>query len=370
MQREFIEKTQEGIKKIYNLFVDKVDELGEPEVYFLNKKAVSRFTSAVAVDAGESLFFGAFKIIGITIFMLATSDPKDEPQYFFLYNGENLATEKSKEVILNQLSEWYETIEIVKDFLNATGWSNGIKNPKDIFPPRMFNDSSECISVFREILEWAKLYNLAKQINELKKNPILRNDNFVLLRDGVLRFNNMGEGHTNTLREIFKNLDIPIIGVTKRSKLLLNPLVQMWLRKYGILDKKESFVVKLNKDFFERAEWSLSRYYSGEIRFGNYHIVRFDSFPGNCNLFIVDIPDYIDNWDEILNILSGLKFYTSTTVFPVPGYPYPLIEAHRRAKLDEDKVKLIENSLKRNLSQEHYEMLKNLIDINMRRIPW
>lgn len=370
MQKEFIEKTQEGIQKIYSLFADKVDELGKPDLYILNRKSVSRFTSAVAVDAGESLFFGAFKIIGITVFMLATSDPEDEPQYFFLYNGENLTEEKSREIILGQLSEWYKNIQIIRDFLDITGWSHGIENPENIFPPRMFNDSSECISVFREILEWAKLYNLAKQINELKKNPVVRSDNFVLLRDGVLRFNNMGESHSNILRKIFKDSSVCIIGVTKRSKLLLNPLVQMWLRKHGILDEKEGFIVRLNEDFFERAKWALSRYYSGEIRFGNYHIVRFDPLPGNCNLFIVDIPDYINNWEEILNILSSLKSYTSTTVFPVPGYPYPLIEAHRRAKLDENKVKFIENSLKRNLSREHYEMLKNLIDINMRRIPW
>lgn len=364
------EKAQESIQNVYNMFTKGADDLGKPEVYYLNRRSLRKFCSAVAVDAGESLFSGAFKMMGITLFSLATSNLKDEPQYFLLFNGENFTEIENHKIIMRQLQEWYTTSPFIKNFLDATGWVSVFKDPEGILPPRTFSDPSECVSVFREIIEWAKLYELAVNIHEMKKRSPAKDIDFVILRDGVLRFNNMGESHSKILERLFKDLQIPILGVTKRSRLLLHPLVQIWLQKHNILGEKESFIIRLNDEFFEKARWALSRYYDGDMRFGRYHIVRFDPYPGNCNLFIVDVPQYIKNWEEVLNILSGLKDYTSTTVFPVPGYPYPLIEAHRHAKLDEGKTKLIENFLRRSLAPEHYTMLKNLIEINMRRESW
>lgn len=370
MYDDLINNAQNNIQRIYDFFIEKVKELGTPEVYSLNRKSLNNFCTAVAVDAGENLFYGAFKMLGITLLSLATSNPDENPQYFIFYNGENLGVKESKIWVLKQLREWYEEKPFIKDFFDKTGWNGVFEGDENILPPRVYSNSSECISFFREIIEWAKLYNIARNIHTVKTSSVAKDINFVLLRDGVLRFDNMGEKHSSDLSKLFSELKIPLIGITKKSQLLMNPLIQLWLKKHDILLRKEGFIIKLNEQFFEKASWSLSRYYDGEMRFGRYHIVRFDSYPGNCNLFIIDVPDYMDNWDEVLNIISGLKEYTSTTVFPVPGYPYPLIKAHKRAILNNDKMTIIENFLKRKLSSEHYEILKNLIEINMRRTAW
>lgn len=376
MYDRLIENAQESISEIYTFFLEKAEELDKPEIYSLNRRSIKKYCAAVAVDAGESLFCGAFRMIGITLFSLATSNISDNPEYFIFYNGENLNNEKSKEWILKQLSQWYENFPLIRDFLDATGWSKIFSGlHEEIIPPRVFSNSSDCISFFRELIEWAKLYDIARKVNNSEKNRelaiLVKDIDFVILRDGVLRFDNTGEGHSKVLLNLFKNLNTKIIGITKKSKLLTNPLIQIWLNKYKVLEKKESFIIKLDEKFFEKTSWALSRYYDGDMRFGRYHIVRFDSYPNNYNLFVVDIPDYLEkNWDEVLSIFSGLKEFTATTVYPVPGYPYPLIEAHRKAVLDDNKVRLIENFLKRKLSPEHYEMLRNLIDINMRGGKW
>lgn len=191
----------------------------------------------------------------------------------------------------------------------------------------------------------------------------------VLLRDGTLRFDNMAEDHATRLSEIFKSIGVPLIGITKSSKLLTNPLITMWLKLHGIFNQQGAFFIKPPYEKFRELGYSLSRYFGTEeedprMKFGRFTIVRFDPLPGSRNIFAVDVPSYYfesdASFDSLLVILSGVAEHSTATSYPTPGYPYALKKVHDRVVFTEDRVYLIENTLRRTLPPDVYDMLKTL----------
>ena len=140
----------------------------------------------------------------------------------------------------------------------------------------------------------------------------------------------------------------------------------MWLKYHNIFDKKGAFLIKLDPEVFEELGYRLERYFGveGSMRFGRYVIVRFDPLPGSRNVFAIDVPHYYfdseSSFDNLLVILSGVAEHSTATSYPVPGYPYALKKAHDRVVFTEDKVYLLENTLRRSLPPDIYDMLKSL----------
>ncbi len=123
-------------------------------------------------------------------------------------------------------------------------------------------------------------------------------------------------------------------------------------------------MVSIDTQMFKDLGWRLERYFGDEesrTRFGKYALVRFDPLSGSRNLFAVDVPDFlISNLDETLVLLSGVAQQSTATSYPVHGYPIALRKVHDKVVFTDDKVYLLENSLRRSIPPEIYEVLKNL----------
>jgi len=356
MQNSFIEKSKDIIKEAIERIKEAVDRLEPPEVFDLNKKSVLNICAAVAVDAGQTLFRGVFKNIGIVVYQVASSKEEDPIQSYAFWTSPGLPDNERRAIISQQLERLQTEDSIIAEFVKAMGWI--AIHQKGVMPDSCFRSSSAFSSFIRDLLEWSRLYELGKQLqNYVKKELGIQP---VLLRDGTLRFASLAEGHTNRLSKIFQELEVPIFGVTKNSALLRSPDVYYWLQKNKVYDRKGPIIIPINKQMFEELGWRLERYFGDNgMRFGRYALVRFDPMPGSQNVFAVDIPNYLD-WNKVLVLLSGIAQQATASTYPMPGYPFALKKAHDKAVLSEHRVSLLESTFKRTLPVEVYELLKNL----------
>ena len=358
---EIVNQAKDSLKTQLEIIKREIDSLPKPEVHELNRRSTLQISAAVAVDAGQSLFGGVLREMGIMLLQVASSEDETPKSYVFWMNP-ILKDEDKKKQVKNQLDRLAEEDEMTKDFVKAMKW-NKITEEK-VMPKGCYEEISPLGNFVRELLEWAKLYKTALFLRDLY--PSLPNIQPVLLRDGMLRFDNMGEDHARRLSRIFKNIGIPLLGVSKTSKLLRSPLITMWLKRHDIFNRKGAFLIKLDPDVFERLDYRLERYFGveGSMRFGRYVIIRFDHLPGSKNIFAIDLPHYYfdseSSFDNLLVILSGVAEHSTATSYPVPGYPYALKKAHERVVFTKDKVYLLENTLRRSLPVDVYDMLKTL----------
>lgn len=358
---EIVSRAQESLKAQIEVIKKELESLPKPESYPLNRRSTLQISAAVAVDAGQSLFRGILREMGIMLLQVASSEDETPKSYVFWMNP-ILKDEDKEQQVQEQFDRLTEEDEIIRAFIGAMRW-NKITD-KGVMPPGCYQQISALGGFTRELLEWAKLRRTALELKEIyEKVPNIQP---VLLRDGTLRFDNMAETHATRLSEIFKDIGIPLVGITKSSKLLTNPLITMWLKIHGIFNQQGPFLIKLDQTIFEELDYSLERYFGveGSMRFGRYVIVRFDPLPGGKNVFAVDVPHFYfesdASFDNLLVILSGVAEHSTATSYPTPGYPYALKKAHDRVVFTEDRVYLIENTLRRTLPPDVYEMLKTL----------
>lgn len=366
MLRKLIDETNHILSDVAQKLYETVDKLGIPSIYPLDKREIFNVCAAVAVDAGQTLFSGAFRDIGVTVFQVASSDEKETPIPYVFWAGTDLPDDKRKEGICYQLSNLIEEDKMVSAFINKMGW-NDLCDP-GVMPPSCFSSSSEFASFLRDLLEWAKLYDSGLKLKKIADIAPMQNIRPVLLRDGTLRLAHTGEQHSNKLRGIFKNMGVPVIGITKASELLRSPAFRYWLVKHDVFNREKPFVIKVEAEMFRALNWKQDRYFENDIRFGEYVIARFDPMPGSQNIFAVDVPDYLmTDWDKVLVLLSGICQHTASTAYPVPGYPLVLRKAHDKAVLSEERVSLFESVFKRSLPPDIFNLLKGFTTITMRR---
>ena len=347
-----------------------VDSLDPPEVYPLNRRSLLNICAAVAVDTGQTLFSGVLRNVGVALYQVASSQENDDPKSYAFWVNPNLPdptdpNEKieagkltRKDAINAQLDKLLEQDQLVKDFVKSMRWVR-IYQP-GAMQPSCYTSAATLSSFLREVLEWAKLYEVARRLKEIQS--LGTGIQPVLLRDGTLRFAHTSEEVSTPLGKLFQDLKVPILGISKKSALLRSPVIVLWLAKHGVYARGESFMVRIDKEMFKKLGWRLERYFGEEgYRFGRYTLVRFDPLPGSRNLFAVDVPEYtLDNLDETLVLLSGVAQQSTATSYPVPGYPISLRKVHDKVVFTEDKVYLLENTFRRSTPQEIYELLKNL----------
>jgi len=362
---EIVNQAKNSLKNQLEIIKKEVDSLPQPEIYELNRRSTLQISAAVAVDAGQSLFGGILREMGIMLLQVASSEDETPKSYVFWMNP-ILRDEDKKQQVKNQLNKVVKEDKMIKDFVSEMGWEKITK--EGIMPKGCYININILGDFVRELLEWAKLYQTALSLKEIYQR-FPNNLQPVLLRDGTLRFDHMGEDHAKRLSKIFKNIGVPLLGISKTSKLLRNPLITMWLKVHNVFNTQGSFLVKLPYDKFKELGFKLSRYFGTEeenpkMRFGRYVIVRFDPLSGSKNIFAVDIPHYYfesdSSFNNLLIILSGVAEHSTATSYPVPGYPYALKKAHERVVFTQDKVYLLENTLRRTLPPDVYDILKSL----------
>lgn len=356
----FVEKGSSVIKDAAEKIKKAAEALAAPEVFPLNRRSTLNMCAAVAVDAGQSLFSGVLRDMGIGVFQVASSREDEEVKTYSFWVAPNLPDEERKRVIQENIDRLIAEDALLTRFVEAMGWRK--VHDEGVMPPACYSSAAALGDFLRELLEWSMLFDLGKKLKTVE--GLGTGIQPVLLRDGTLRFDSMGEDHTGRLKKNFQTIDVPLLGVTKHSALLKNPVVTLWLSLHGVFKREGALVVKLERETFEELGWRLGRYFGGEdnaIRFGQYSLVRFDPMPSSRNLFAVDIPTYLmGDWDKVLVLLSGIKEHATATAYPVPGYPVALRKAHERVVLTADRVRLLENSIRRSIPPEIYDFLKSL----------
>jgi len=338
-----------------------VNSLEPPRIHLLNRRSTLNICAAVAVDTGQTLFRGILREVGIALFQVASSQERDEPKSYAFWVNPNLPENDRPVVIQARLDSLLSDDVVVQEFVEAMGWSKIYE--ERVMPPSCYFSAPALSNFLRELLEWAKLYEVGKQLAQIQ--TLGTGIQPILLRDGTLRFGHAQEGVSKPLGELFHNLKLPILGISKRSALLRNPVIVLWLSRHGVYAQGGPFMVSIDTKMFKDLGWRLERYYGGDeesrTRFGRYAFVRFDPLPGSRNLFAVDIPDFlISNLDETLVLLSGVAQQSTATSYPVPGYPIALRKVHDKVVFTDDKVYLLENTLRRSVPPDIYDFLKSL----------
>jgi len=331
--------------------------LDAPQIHLLNRRSTLNICAAVAVDAGETLFGGVLRDVGIGLFQVASSQENDEPKSYAFWVNPNLPDEPRKDEIQNELDALLADDPLVREFVEAMGWTKVYE--EGVMPASCYSSASNLSGFLRELLEWAKLYEVGKKLERIQS--LGTGIQPVLLRDGTLRFDNTGEGVNRKLGELFQELNVPILGISKRSALLRSPVIVLWLSLNGVYSQGGPFMIRIDQKDFEDLGWRLERYFGGDMKFGRYALVRFDPLPGSRNVFAIDIPEYLlNNLDETVVLLSGVAQQSTATSYPVPGYPIALRKVHDKVVFTDDRAYLLENSVRRSISPEIYEFVKTL----------
>ncbi len=361
---EELTKIINNVSKVINEATTEIGEaansLESPGVHLLNRRSALNICAAVAVDTGQSLFGGVLRDVGVALFQVASSQENDEPRSYAFWVNPNLPEEKRRKEIKDRLDELLGSDSLVREFVETMGWSKIYD--QGVMPPSCYSSAPALSNFLRELLEWSKLYEVAKKLQKIQS--LGTGIQPVLLRDGTLRFGHAQEGINKPLGRLFQNLKVPILGISKRSALLRSPVIVLWLSRHKVYTKGGPFMVSIDTQMFKDLGWRLERYFGDEesrTRFGKYALVRFDPLSGSRNLFAADIPDFlIGNLDETLVLLSGVAQQSTATSYSVPGYPIALRKVHDKVVFTNDKVYLLENSLRRSMPPEIYEFLKNL----------
>jgi hypothetical protein len=337
-----------------------VNSLAAPEVHLLNRRSSLNICAAVAVDTGQTLFGGILREVGVALFQVASSQESDEPKSYAFWVNPNLPEKDRQLVIQARLDSLLSDDAIVREFVGAMGWSKIYE--EKVMPPSCYSSAPALSNFLRELLEWAKLYEVGRQLAQIR--TLGTGIQPVLLRDGTLRFGHAQQGVNQPLGKLFQSLKVPILGISKRSELLRSPVIILWLSRHGAYGEGGPLMVSIDTEMFKELGWRLERYFGDEesrTRFGRYALVRFDPLPSSRNFFAVDIPDFlISNLDETLVLLSGVAQQSTATSYPVPGYPIALGKVHDKVVFTDDKVYLLENSLRRSVPPEIYDFLKSL----------
>ena len=229
-------------------------------------------------------------------------------------------------------------------------------------PPRNLRE------FLRECLEWSVLLDYAS-----------KNRRVILIKDGLLRNKIFKRIHGDPdcayrrlqgkVQEICLNNENLIVGIAKSSK--LRQLAYKYLEKTQTFLSEKPFVIRVgNQEEMMEISYTYDLYREGEVVFGNnLYLGRFKKSI-NAQIFTLEIPDFAEkNWDGvpqdrkrkfsensyayIIGLIAGLPKRTLPKRFN--GAPEPLAQAHEYAHTKEITAKVIERTIRQNISTKEKE---------------
>lgn len=343
-------------------YEEKIRKFERPKILSLDKEYLGEVHTVVAVDGSNSGV--GKKLSKLGIYFITAADSRKKHSGFssiqVVYLPEFLNHSEWEQHVDDQL----DRIEVNNHKVHRLISDAGFDNLRDIPTQDIRKSPTKLIGFIRDIVEWAELYDLALKIKK-RNEEFPTESEVVLLRDGSLLFTPRGEKFAKPVGELFEKTDVPIIGVSKRSKLLGELAVRKWLNKYigrkngsfliEIPDDENSYLRKVYSDFLERYE---EGFLVGEAKL---YIVRFDPVPGNENYLLLNIPKYVrKDRERMISILNSIKKQCAT-VYPKPGIPWPIYRAHEKAAIYRSSEKILEHLVETSLDVETLKLIKELI---------
>lgn len=341
------EKDFELLEQVSKLVEKLVASLDEASVRNVRSPLSSRRLISVAVDGGNQLIFPQFREISMGMIRVSAFSPdlKDQPETtthviknFDLFDILKAETAQSSSSMTAKRSKYIENFfqnSPMKEFSAVTGIV-----PKDL-GEHIYRDIESFTDTIRSVLEWAYIVMLAEKYRDFK---------ILILRDGRLEQHGVDNSFVKKLREYFAGNKTYLVGIVKTTKLLREGIpslvIKNWTDKYC---SKHPVYYRLPDDLmnytfgFER-QWNPDM--DGSFVFGNRYAGKFyaNTFHTLQSVFTFDIPSYIDNDDATLEIVDTLYNHRSLLF---DGSVSVVSEAHMRASVDTEIVKIVENEVKK-----------------------
>lgn len=222
------------------------------------------------------------------------------------------------------------------------------------------SDSKRNVQVYRDIVEWAVLYDLIKY-REWGSDTII-------IREGLLRTKSFKNTIFPKLDELIRaaceehkrnrNINISIVGVAKQSAVLSKLSVALELEEslYKSFPCYAEVPYDVEQDCYNFDEtWLVTaarkkpdedgfkRYQS----FGSLHLVKFGDRPFDP-IWPVDIAEWQKN--DVDRILGQLQF-DARPGFPIPDFPMSVQKAHDFAKVNGLEVDVLQDILFEGITQ-------------------
>ena len=260
-----------------------------------------------------------------------------------------------------------DNIKEIKSFLNTLG----VKSIKDV--SEILNNSG----TYMEIAEWACIFD---------KIENAKDENLIIMRDGLLRSKKLKSEHIKTL---IKRLDekkdkIKLVGVSKVSKLRSMLSYALYLEKIFPSDGIGYVKIPLELEI-EAYTWSGHGLLKPEkleplnYAFGDLYIAKLSR---KSNLLVtVELPSYLSKTEPRskpvytkgeIDKLFGHLATNSEYSYPIIGYPQTIMLAHEEAVrlgFPADLVKdLIVDKMMNNLDEQtkvmirDYQILESFVD--------
>lgn len=336
------------LKRVGELVEKLVASLDEASVKVVRSPLSSRRLISVAVDGGNQLIFPQFREISMGMIRVSAFSPdfKDQPETtthviknFDLFDILKAEPEKSKSAMTAKRSEYIKRFfekPQMQDFSKVTGIV-----PSDL-GEHIYRDIESFTNTIRSVLEWAYIVMLAEKYRDFK---------MLIVRDGRLEQHGVENSFVKKLREYFEKNRTYLVGIVKTTKLLREGIpslvIKNWTDKY--CDKNPVYY-RLPDDLMKYT-FGFQRQWNPEIEgsfvFGNRYAGKFfaNTFHTLQSVFTFDVPQYLANDEQaVLEIVDTLYHHRSLLF---DGSVSVVSEAHMRASVDNEIVKIVENEVKK-----------------------
>lgn len=364
---KLLEELKKDLKKTKREIEENIKRFERPKIISLDKEYQGEVHSVVAVD-GSTTGVGK-KLSKVGIYFITVADSRKKVTGFndihVVYLPEFLNDEAWEEQVNRQLDRIELFSQKVHRFIRDADFS-GVSSLQDIPTSYIRSSSSRLIGFLRDFIEWAELYDLALKV-KAREEVFPTESEVLLLKDGSLLFTPRGERFAKPVGALFENTGVPLIGVSKTSKLLAQVAVRKWIKKY-LGNRTGSFLIEMPDD----AESTLRKVYSTFLRRyeegflvgdARLYIARFDPLPGNENYLLLNIPRYVyKDRDRMISLLNSVKKQCAA-VYPKPGMPWPIYRAHEKATINRSVEKILEHLVESRIDSETLRLIKYVIEM-------
>ena len=215
--------------------------------------------------------------------------------------------------------------------------------------PMMSGKSPSWVQVFRDLCEWATLYDL-----------ICHKDYAVdtlVVRDGLLRskifhgdyFVRMGELMNEAIERIYRNdrRRVWLVGVAKKTQVL--EYYRLAISLSGVMDNGAACFVQVPREMLDVYQWDE---YTRDVRdeqqgekpkfnFGQMYFVRFGPYSGDP----VWTVDLMARQDRDAQAIFGYLQQDAVAGFPIPFYPNCLQQADSYSRVADLDMDIVEDFL-------------------------
>lgn len=351
----------ELLKKVGELVEKLVTTLDENSVKAVKTPLSSRRLISVAVDGGNQLIFPEFREISMGMIRVSAFSPDFKDQLettthviknFDLFDILRSDADKGRDAMtkrrLHYMREFFDYPHM-KEFSKLTNITS------EDLGEYIYKDIESFTNTIRNVLEWAYIVMLAEKYKSFK---------VLIVRDGRLEQHGVQNSFVDKLKTYFETNKVYIVGVVKTTKLLREGIpslvIQNWIEKFST---KHPIYYRLPNELmqytfgFER-QWNPD--IDGSFVFGNRYAGKFfvNTFHTLQSVFTFDIPYYIESEEKAVVEIVETLYHHRSLLFE--GSVSVISEAHMRASVDNEIVKIVENEVKKTIEKRSGLRIPNM----------